>query len=49
MEMEEKKGREGGENEGRKVTRSDRKRERGMGGEMEKRMREVGDAADPLV
>lgn len=48
MEMEERKGREGGEAEGRKVTRSDREHERD-GGKMEKRMRGVGDAADPPV
>lgn len=33
MEMEESKGREGGEDEGRKVTRSDRVREREGWGE----------------
>ncbi len=49
MEMEERKGREGGEDEGRKVTRSDSERERGMGGKTEKRMSGVGDAADPPV
>lgn len=53
MEMEERKRREGGKDEGRKVTRSDRERETGMGwgggGEMEKRMRGVRDAADPPV
>lgn len=39
MEMEERKGRERGEAEGRKVTRSDRasERERGMGERWRKR------------
>lgn len=51
MEMKEKG--EGGEDEGRKVTRSEkereREREREGWGKMEKRMRGVGDAADPSV
>lgn len=49
MEMEERKRREGGKDEGRKVTRSDRERETGMGWGVEKRMRGVRDAADPPV
>lgn len=45
MEMEEREGKEGGEDEGRKVTRSDRVRERegwGKDGEKDERSRGCG-------
>lgn len=51
MEMEEREGRAGGEDEGRKVTRSDGESDRGVGVGVGwgKRMSGVGDAADPPV
>lgn len=46
MDVEERKSKEGGKDEGRKVTRSDRERETGMG-RLEKMMSSVRDAAEP--